>query len=382
MDYDLTALESVMTNKGVLVGDYMRKFKVLLLFVRHIGCSFCKYSIMHVTLNYGSIIKLNTIPIIVHMEPPEVFSNFLNDLGDGNPITNNLITVHDKEDHISSALKVKNLTQREFMTVCFNRMKSIWCQKVMLKYGNKFSSDHGASTTRLSCMFVIDDGKVVYEYREKRGDEKPDYLRSIIDPDGLGHVSEWHTPKRDDFVCNGVYCDLPQLPVEETKQASSPFLSCVGRDFKAVVDNKNEEQPADEEFAETLRDKLKSRYFLLFASKEHSSECVLFWQDANIKYNSLLNPEERLKVADIIFDSYFNSSSLNEVNVTDKSKKTVKKRIEEEGPVLNLFKEPVNEVNLMLMGMYLRFKSDGLYMDLLKSINKSTRHNTLKPDKS
>lgn len=69
-------LEKMVTNTGVTVLQLSKKHKILLIFLRYFQCAVCKATIDDVKNIFPTIIKMNAIPVFVHMESKAIADKF------------------------------------------------------------------------------------------------------------------------------------------------------------------------------------------------------------------------------------------------------------------------------------------------------------------
>jgi hypothetical protein len=67
-----TALASIQTESGASLLELAQGSPVLLVFLRHFGCSFCRKAISDVAELRGELAKRGVRPVFVHLGPPEL----------------------------------------------------------------------------------------------------------------------------------------------------------------------------------------------------------------------------------------------------------------------------------------------------------------------
>ena len=67
---------SITTNPSLNLLTLSRKHKVLLIFLRAFGCAVCKINIGITGDLYDDMLKLNCVPVFVHMEDRDTAENF------------------------------------------------------------------------------------------------------------------------------------------------------------------------------------------------------------------------------------------------------------------------------------------------------------------
>lgn len=66
----------VRTNQGEVLGDLGSNKKLLLVFVRHFGCTFCRENVDEISKMKDKISELNLEPVFVHMSDPAFAEDF------------------------------------------------------------------------------------------------------------------------------------------------------------------------------------------------------------------------------------------------------------------------------------------------------------------
>jgi hypothetical protein len=162
--------------------------------------------------------------------------------------------------------------------------------------------------------------------------------RSLSERQGSSFLAH----QRSSCACGITFRDKSNLP-----KSNSPFLS---------------------ELENVLHNTKARRYFHLFASNEHSVENILFWTEAKVKYLNAKESERKI-IAKNIIETFFDSDSLLELNVTALSKRSIIRRFEEEGPVEDLFAEMVLDIESGgLMDTFGRFKESDLGRQCFRKI--------------
>jgi len=72
MDETATALVSIRTESGANLLSLAEQSPVLLVFLRHFGCSFCRKAISDVSELRGELEKRGVRPVFVHLGPPDL----------------------------------------------------------------------------------------------------------------------------------------------------------------------------------------------------------------------------------------------------------------------------------------------------------------------
>ncbi|KAL0483573.1 regulator of G-protein signaling [Acrasis kona] len=350
-------LASVNTNTGVSLGELSKKHKILFLFLRHTGCPYCKEAVQDICDNYHTLLQFNTIPVLCHLEPEADFAKFLHeDFTD--PIIPNLLRVHDKDDYLANTFEViSELNKRKLPGVLMRAAYLYATKGYKIKQLNELFAPtaEGITRTRVPALFILENERIVYQFRHSAFSTRPDYLDLMIDPERKGVASEPTAAEFGALKSDNIYVGKRAAAEPKPRVANSGCMSPNSREKE--VANKDECAA----ISEFLSDSRNRRYFKLYSAKEYSSEHVLFWESVNITYRK--NPTA--KNAQNIIDSYFDPQSPLGINTTEALKKRVRSRFEEEGPQKDLFDEILSDVeSCVLSDTMSRFETSPLYAKL------------------
>jgi hypothetical protein len=375
-------LDQLFTNKGSSVGSLNEKHKILLLFMRHTKCCFCKEAIHDLCDNYTALLQLNSLPILVHQESNAHFDKFLEQFD--NPIIKNMLHLQDKDNAVGNVFGITDFSHRNRdIPIMLYRVISL---KLLKNWDNSLFPEDGASATRMPALFILEKGKIVHQFRHLHYADRPDYLRVLIDPDFNGTVSDIEATTVDSLSKDGIFTQIPKVMARSTaaSERTEKSISNQRRDSSLVAHEKMNKKcifrsmksnidPTLDNFSEmeqVLKHPVSRRYFHLFASKEFSAENVLFWQEAN-RYSRLTDKNMKREKAESIIDAFFDTNALLGINISNVSKKNVLTRLNEEGPVDDLFEEIVQDLQAgVLWDTYNRFKDSELFKDMRKTMRK------------
>ncbi|KAL0479014.1 hypothetical protein AKO1_007887 [Acrasis kona] len=365
-------LDHVLTNKGSSIADLSVKHNVLLMFLRHTNCWTCKETISDIAANYMSLLKYNTIPVLVHLESKKYFSEWLQKFAGDNDVIKNMLSVHDEKKHVSNAFKVKSgfPPLKHFPSAVARSSKNISDQD------NLFGPE-GVDFKTFPALFIIEKSKIVREFRHKVHSERADYLRILIDPDNAESPLDFELATKDNLECDGLYCAMPSKDADD---ALSPTPTTPKTPVLTVTDNKKKRlscvmSPKDIEpefdsanltLEKVLLDKRMSKFFHLFVSREFAQENVMFWQEVNVKYKKTEDENKRRIIGDKIIKSFLNQDSILEINVSNTIKKEVVEVFMREGPLFEIFDEAVMDIqSQVLTHLFTRYCQSKLFKEML-----------------
>lgn len=163
---DEQALRNVRDEKGRVLSEVFAKRKVLLVFVRHSGCTFCREALKQLQAIKPKLDKANILLAVVHLGPPGDPDDFFKryQLGD------DVIRISNPECTLFRAF---GLMRGHFRQLFGWRVWLRGFQSAILA-GNGFGKLVGDGF-QMPGAFLLEDGKVVAEHRHKNAADEPDY---------------------------------------------------------------------------------------------------------------------------------------------------------------------------------------------------------------
>jgi len=164
-------LAEARTQRGVTLAELSRQQPVLVVCVRHLGCTYCREAISDVAVHRASIEAAGARQVIVHMGTFAQGDALLKQFGcDG------VDQVSDPERRVYQALQLQLGTLSELFG-----LKPVWRAVLggtLLRYG--LGSIVG-NALQLAGVFLIRDSQIVRAYRHRSSADKPD-LRELVCP--------------------------------------------------------------------------------------------------------------------------------------------------------------------------------------------------------
>jgi len=157
-------LNSLRTQTGESLDELSRKSPVLVVFLRHCGCTFAREALDDVAQQRAAITAAGTNIVLVHMQTEadakELFTRYK--LGD-------LPRISDPEQKLYQAFELQRGTYWQVMGLgnVFPAIRSIL-------RGN-LSAIPNSDIFQLPGAFLIRDGQIVNAFRATRSSERPDY---------------------------------------------------------------------------------------------------------------------------------------------------------------------------------------------------------------
>lgn len=166
MNVTQSHLESIVTNKHSSLFDLSKSSPVLLIFLRHFGCIFCKEALNDLATKKEELTQKGVKLVFVHMSDPDTASTYFEqyDLSDFESIS----------DPDCKLYQQFGLTKGNF--------NQLFGLKVMLRgfeasviKGNSFSFKQIGDGFQMPGIFLIRNGEIVDSYVHQRASDKPDY---------------------------------------------------------------------------------------------------------------------------------------------------------------------------------------------------------------
>jgi len=161
-----SALAAAHTSAGSTVAELSRQSPVLLVFLRHTGCTFCREALSDLAKQRASMERLDTQLVLVHLGDAAAFAQFAAQYGLGD-----VPRVADPERKLYQAL---GLHRGSLFALLHPRVWWRGLQVAILKK-HGFGVPTG-DVAQLPGVFLIRDGRVVTAHRHRFTSERPDYL--------------------------------------------------------------------------------------------------------------------------------------------------------------------------------------------------------------
>jgi len=163
-------LGNIVLGNGISLAELSQDSPVMLVFLRHLGCVFCKESLQELSAKKDYFIDRNVKLVFVHMGAPdravEFFDNY--DLGDFDTISDPECTLYEQFGLIKGT---------------FNQLFGL---QVMLRgleasivKGNSFSLKQIGDGFQMPGIFYLLNGEIVQSFIHKRASDRPDYEEMV-----------------------------------------------------------------------------------------------------------------------------------------------------------------------------------------------------------
>lgn len=165
------ALASIRTESGANLLALTEASPVLLVFLRHFGCSFCRQAISDVSELKGELAARGVRPVFVHMGTPERAKPFFDYYGIGD-----VERVSDPEAKVYQ-LPVFALPRiHPALTLFQPSVWKAWFKGTFFKYGIGAIKEDGH---QMQGIFFLRGPRIVRQFRYKTIADEPDYLKLV-----------------------------------------------------------------------------------------------------------------------------------------------------------------------------------------------------------
>jgi peroxiredoxin len=161
------------TNQGMTLEQMSRRSPVLLVFLRHLGCTFCREALADLGAQRREIEAAGAAIVLVHMTTDDSGNNCFKDYG-----LCGLAQISDPCQHVYRAFGLK----RGSLTELFG-------PRVLLR-GFGLLPKHGlgrmlGDAFQMPGVFLLYHGEVVRSYRHRSVADRPPYARFVAGPDAM-----------------------------------------------------------------------------------------------------------------------------------------------------------------------------------------------------
>jgi hypothetical protein len=370
---DPFVFKKMITNKGISIAELNNQgLKVLLFFSTTLGCLFVQ-GIMHDILQIkDQLLKLNTIPVIVHNETIEEVEKIL-ELNENTKKLKDLLFIEKKE--FRKDFKVPSITIDKDSMMCKNDechfKEKQRLQELGLTGFKAFKFPENSTEIPLAACFLIHNSKVALEYRQEKRFERFDIARIVLDTDGYGLKM-----KSSVFDCKlkkSKHCDVLKMFIHQNhltkKNSLKDFVTkklYFGKKSKSLPENKRI-QPKDINLGVVLENEHFLGFFKLFATKEYCVENVLFFEEVQ-EYKHLESSERQLRAKEML-DQFFDEDSINEINCSRNEK--VRLFQEYKDFKEDLFDATLSEMMITFYDMFERFQKSEYFDQMLNTKEKN-----------
>jgi peroxiredoxin len=165
------ALATIHTESGASLLQLVEASPVLLIFLRHFGCSFCRQAISDVADIHGELEKRGVRPVFVHLGTPERAKPFFEYYGIGD-----VERVSDPEARIYQHPAFSLSRINPWLTLLQPSVWVGWLKGAIFKHGIGAIKEDGHQKQGL---FFLKGPKIVRQFRYRTIADEPDYLKLV-----------------------------------------------------------------------------------------------------------------------------------------------------------------------------------------------------------
>jgi peroxiredoxin len=171
VDEVATALGEIRTESGASLLELAEGSPVLLVFLRHFGCSFCRQAISDVADLREELAQRGVRPVFVHLGPPELAKVYFEYYG-----LSDVERVNDPEAAVYR-LPVFALGRKNPFLQALNPVVWVgWLKGTLFKHGiGKIEGDGH----QMPGIFFLRGAKIVREFKYRTIADEPDYLKLV-----------------------------------------------------------------------------------------------------------------------------------------------------------------------------------------------------------
>jgi peroxiredoxin len=168
------ALASVRTESGASLLELAEASPVLLVFLRHFGCSFCRQAISDVAELRPELEKRGVRPVFVHLGTPERAKPFFDYYGIGD-----VERVSDPEARVYQLPVFALPRMHPVLTLFQPSVWMGWFKGALFKHGIGAIKEDGH---QMQGIFFLKGSKIVRQFRYKTIADEPNYLKLVLSP--------------------------------------------------------------------------------------------------------------------------------------------------------------------------------------------------------
>jgi peroxiredoxin len=164
-------LASIRTESGASLLSLAEASPVLLVFLRHFGCSFCRQAISDVAELRGELDRRGVRPVFVHLGTPERAKSFFEYYGIGD-----VERVSDPEAAVYQNPVFAISRIHPVLTLFQPSVWIGWLKGALFKHGIGAIKEDGK---QMQAIFFLKGPKIVREFRYRTIADEPNYLKLV-----------------------------------------------------------------------------------------------------------------------------------------------------------------------------------------------------------
>ena len=165
------ALGSIRTESGTTLLALAEASPVLLIFLRHFGCSFCRKAISDVAELRAELARRGVRPVFVHLGTPELAKNYFDYYG-----LSDVERVSDPEKRVYRLPVFELGRSSPWLALVQPSVWVGWLKGALFKHGIGAIKEDGS---QMPGVFFLKGGKIVRRFRYRTIADEPDYLKLV-----------------------------------------------------------------------------------------------------------------------------------------------------------------------------------------------------------
>ena len=171
MQLDTEILETISTSTGESLQHILTQTPVLLCFLRHFGCTFCRESLADIADLQPVIEKSGLKIVLVHMANNEIAEEYINRYKLKNPPH---ISDPDKSLYEYFGISKGNFWQLYGLKVWARGLKA----GLVDGHGLQIDSDLG-DYSQMPGVFIVNENRIIEQFVHRSAADRPDYAKMI-----------------------------------------------------------------------------------------------------------------------------------------------------------------------------------------------------------
>jgi peroxiredoxin len=163
---NLEVMEAMITNRGISLKDESVAQPIMLVFLRHFGCTFCREALADISDNRETIEKMGVKIVFVHMSDAGAAETFFQSYG--------LPGAAHISDPMCQFYAAFGLVKGSFRQLYGLRSWMRGFQSVVIE-GNGYGAEMG-DASQMPGIFIIHAGKVLGSFIHQYSSDRPNYL--------------------------------------------------------------------------------------------------------------------------------------------------------------------------------------------------------------
>ena len=162
---------SIRTESGATLLELTQASPVLLVFLRHFGCSFCRQAISDVAELRGELDRRGVRPVFVHLGTPERAKPFFDyyGIGDVERISDPQATIYQHPEFQLSRM-------HPFLNLLVPQVWMGWLKGALFHHGIGRIEEDGH---QMPGIFFLKGPQIVCQFRYRTIADEPDYLKLV-----------------------------------------------------------------------------------------------------------------------------------------------------------------------------------------------------------